>query len=167
MALFTKTLTIKDLLNLDDGRIDRSKNLTVKYVGTENVLIPMRFIDKVLKIITGKVKLLYTKLVRYEVKSDSGSVYTVFIKVSPGFTIDQFYKQRVEVFCSCADFMYRAAYNLNNTNNLVKIKATTEHLGQALKIKPTKVSTTPICKHVYAVIQQFKKDYNKLNLIYN
>jgi hypothetical protein len=166
MAWWNKTLTIADLLDIDKGRIDRSKDLKVEYIRTDNILKKMSLLDRIFKIFKRGPKLIYYKIVRYKVKSNSGNTYTVLIKVSPGFDTKQFMKNKIEVFCTCADFQYRAAYNLNKTDNLLKIKATIEHLGIAITQPPTRVSTTPVCKHIFAVLDHFRTHLKELDLIY-
>jgi hypothetical protein len=166
MAWWRRTLTIADLLDIDRGRVNRSKDLKVEYVGTENILRKMSLLDKIFRIFKRGPKLIYYKIVRYKVTSNSGNIYTVLIKVSPGFDTKQFMKNKVEVFCTCADFKYRAAYELNQTDNLVLIKATKEHLGIAITQAPTKVVTTPICKHIFAVLDHFRTHLKQLDLVY-
>jgi len=166
MAWWNKTLTIADLLDIDKGRINRSKDLKVEYIKTENIIRKMSLLDKIFRIFKRGPKLIYYKIVRYKVISNSGNSYTVLIKINPGFDIKQFLKNKVEVFCTCDDFKYRAAYELNKTDNLVKIKATLEHLGIAVTKAPTRVATTPICKHIFAVLDHFKTHLKQLDLIY-
>lgn len=167
MAIFHKTLTIGELLNIDNGRVERSKNLEVKFIGVENMVRKMTWLDRLFRLFKRGPKYIFYKVVRYQVKSDSGNVYTVLFKIPPGFDINKFYTNRVEVFCTCPDFKYRAAYNLNQSNNLLLIKATREHLGdEPLTVKPTKVMTTPICKHIYACIPHLRLNLKKLDLVY-
>jgi len=165
MALFTRTLTIGDLIEIDNQRKDRSRNLKVKYETTYTIAKEMNFFGKLLNFFRRGPKTFISKLIRYTVVSDSGSNYTVFVRVYPGFNEKKFLSNKVEVFCSCPDFMYRAAYNLNKSDNLVKIPATIDHLGEALKVAPTVVETTHICKHVYAVIEHLKTHLKDLELV--
>lgn len=166
MNWFRKQLTIGDLLSIDDQRVDRSKKLSVDYIETINIVKSMTWIDKLKNLFKRGPKLIYYKVVRYKVKSDSGNSYTVLIKVSPNFDEMRFYKNKVEVFCTCPDFKYRAAYDLNKTDNLYKIKSTINHLGIAIEQPPTRISTTPCCKHIYACMIHLKTNLKRLNLIY-
>jgi len=157
MPLINRTLTIRQLNQIDAGRIDRSKDLRVKLVNSYKILQKTSFFQKILKFLGFKETLNYYRLFKYAVKSNSGSTYTVFIQVSPGFK-QQFYDNKIKVFCSCADFMFRSAYNLNKSDNLFLNKATKIHLDKALEIAPTTVpgGTTHICKHVYACLMDFR-----------
>lgn len=166
MGWFTKELTIGDLMNIDPGRIKRSELLeNVKLVEVYNILREESILGKILRFFKLKTLPIFYKVVKYNVLSNSGSNYTVFIKVSPGFDVNRFYRNKVQVFCSCADFKYRAAYLLNKHDNVYLNQATKDFLGIALTTAPTRVNTTPICKHVYAAIEQFKLDYKKLGFV--
>lgn len=166
MAWYNRELTIGDLMNIDDGRINRSKNLKVKLDSITNVLKEESWLDKLFKLFRRGPKYIFYKVLKYKVKSDSGNEYTVFIKVSPSFNERRFMANKVQVFCSCPDFMYRAAYELNKTGNLFLNKSTTDHLGIALTTPPTRINPTPICKHIYAVMDDFIKNYRKYGLVH-
>lgn len=166
MAWWDKTLTIGDLLDIDQSRIDRTKDLKVTYIGTENIIKKLSWLDKVFRLFKRGPKYIYYRIIRYKVESNSGNTYTVLIKVSPGFDERRFLSNKVQVFCTCADFKYRAAYNLNKSDNLVKVKATEDHLGIALTQKPTRVMTTPCCKHIYACLNHLRMNMKSLKLVY-
>ena len=87
MAWFNRELTIGDLMNIDDGRINRSKNLKVKLDSITNVLKEESWLDKLFKLFRRGPKYIFYKVLKYKVKSDSGNEYTVFIKVSPSFKV--------------------------------------------------------------------------------
>jgi hypothetical protein len=44
-------------------------------------------------------------------------------------------------------------------------KSTSLHLGKSIKIAPTKVTTTHVCKHIYAVMLNFTKNIASYGLI--
>lgn len=166
MAWYIKTLTVRELFNIDSGRIERSKSQNVKLVKTFHILKKESFVDKLLKLLGFKYSLVYYKLFKFDVTSDSGNTYTVFIRCSPGFD-KNLLNNKLQVFCSCSDFMYRSAWNLNRSDNLYKNKNIEKYLAEALKIRPTTVpgGTTPICKHVYAVLQVFRLNLKAYGLI--
>lgn len=163
---FNRTLTIGDLIDIDSQRIDKSRKLKVRLDTRFNVIKQETWLDKLFRLFKRGPKYIYYRIYKFEVKSDSGNTYTVLIKVSPGFDERKFMKNKVQVFCSCADFMYRAAYNLNKSDNLVLIKSTRESLGKALSEAPTRVQTTPVCKHVYAAIEYLYDHRKELDLVY-
>lgn len=162
MRWFKKKLTIKDLLDIDPGRINRSKNLKVKLVEEFNIVKEENWIGKAIRFLMGKSVLYFYRVFKYEVNSDSGNKYVVLIRVSPSFDVNKFLSNEVQVFCTCPDFKYRGAYELNKVGSLYLNNATQTHLGEALKIAPTKVVTTPLCKHLYACIIEFRKEVPKL-----
>jgi hypothetical protein len=100
---------------------------------------------------------------KYLVVSNSGAEYIVLIETEHRFNIESFKDSKVRVFCGCSDFMYRAAFNLNKFDNLYINNSTKEYLGDALITKPTKVVTTPICKHTYACLFDLRDNFNKYN----
>jgi len=147
-------LIIKDLLDIDESRISRSKHLKVRLV----VAVPFWEKEKLSTQPKSKPKLVYYVNFKYKVKSDSGKEYTVFIKVSPNFNINKFLKNKVQIFCQCPDFMYRAAYNLSKDDNVFLNEKTTKHLEDALTTPSKKIDTTNLCKHLYAAIIYFKNN---------
>lgn len=167
MALFNKQLSIKDLLNIDPGRIDRSNDLKVKLDDVYNIIREETWLGKLTRFFKGKSSPIFYKILKYKVKSNSGNEYTTLLKVSPSFDTQKFQYNKVQLFCSCSDFKYRAAYELNKHDNLYKTKVTEDHLGIALKIAPTHVVTTPICKHLYATINYFNSHLSETGLIIN
>lgn len=166
MRLFYRQLKIKDLLDIDKDRIKRSSGMIVKHIYTYNILQESTMLGRLLNMFKSKPHKEFYKVFRYEVKSTSGNTYVVFIKVSPSFSSTKFMNNKIQVFCTCDDFKYRAAYNLNLYGNLFLIPATEKHLGdKPLKIAPKEVSTTPICKHIYAVMNNFKSNIKSNKLI--
>lgn len=163
---FNKTLSIGDLMSIDKARIKRASKLRVEFVETINIEKEQTILDKLINFFRGKPKVIFYKIVKYKVYSNSGNKYTVLFKISPGFDKRQFLKNKVQVFCSCSDFMYRAAYELNKHNNLLKIPVTEKHLKNAISDPPVRVSTTPACKHVYACLSHLEMNLKQLKLIY-
>lgn len=164
MALFNKTLRIKDLLDIDRGRVDRSQVLKVQLINIYNIVKEENWLGKILRFFKIKRPLIFYKVFKYKVSSANGGTYTVLIKVSPGFDKRKFYDNKVQVFCQCADFKYRVAYELNKHDNVYLNKATINELGIALTTKPTRVQTSPLCKHLYAAILEFGKNLDKYDL---
>lgn len=156
------TLTIGDLLAIDKGRIQRSKDLKVQLEDTYNILKEENILYRLLRFLGVRKGKMFYIVFKYKVLSISGSNYTVLIRVSPSFDEEKFLNNKVQVFCTCADFKYRVAYELNKRNNVYVVPITKEWLGEALVIPPTKVSTSNLCKHVYACIDNFRENLDKL-----
>lgn len=164
MAWYNRTLTAGDLMKIDQGRIERSNGLKVTMIGIQNLVKKESWIEKVFKLFKRGPKYLFYKVVRYKVISDSGNTYNVIIKLSPGANNQKLMNNKIQVYCSCADFMYRAAYGLNSTDNLVRSKSIDISLGEALTTKPVRVSPTPVCKHIYACLIDLSKNLKKYGL---
>lgn len=157
MKFFNKQITVKDLINIDEGRIERSGNL--EKVELDDVYYFVKeetWLDKFTNFFKNKPKEIFYDVFKYKVKSDSGKEYTVFIEIPPNFDYHKFLSNRVQVFCDCPDFKFRAAYNLSKKDNVYLNDDIREHLGIALTEPPTKVIPTNICKHIYAAIFKFK-----------
>lgn len=155
------------MLNIDEGRIQRSSSILVKLEWSKMLATPRKgFWNKLWGIIKREPYIL-TNLLRFSVKNtDSGSVYSIFLELEPKAKFSELINSKVKVFCSCNDFKFRSAYILNKENNLVLFDAIEKHLGIAIKEKPRVVNPSKMCKHIFAVISWIKSNYNKLNLNY-
>lgn len=164
---FNKQLTVKDLLKIDEGRIDRSKQLyKVKFIDDYDILdveeVKSKIHNSSIKSKKKPQSILH-KIFKYQVDSNSGNKYKVFIEVPPSFSFNRskFLQNKVRVFCNCADFKYRAAYNLSKKDNVCIFEDAEKHLGVALTEPPTKIIPTNICKHLYSALKEFRsKIYN-------
>jgi hypothetical protein len=163
--IFNKQLTMKDIVDIYESRAGKSKNLKVKLIQTFNVVKSEILSTETDNSLKKNVGLIFYKIFKYKVASDSGKRYTVFIKTSPSFSLKSLLSSGVQVFCQCPDFMYRSAYELSKNGNLFLNKATALHLSNALKVVPTKITTTNICKHVYATLIYFKDNLKNYGLI--
>jgi hypothetical protein len=168
MALFnfTRTLTLEDLRDIDKGRIERSKDLVIDKV--EEVLVANKpsflgiVIKKLIEAITKKPFMVLSKVLKYTIINPKNkNVHRVIIKVPVHIDEKKLLKQKVEIYCDCADFMYRCAYELGKHHNLFLNNRTRTALGVAINTKPTKVKTSPACKHVYHAISDLVKNYKK------
>lgn len=162
MALFYKTFKVSDLLDIDEGRMDRSRDLICRLDNVYNILREDTFFEKLKNLFRSKKPKMFYKVFKYHIISNSGQSYTVFIKVAPSFNIKNFMDNKIEVFCQCADFKYRVAYMLNQRDNLFRNPNIDAHLGIALTTKPTQVETSHLCKHVYRALMEFRLNINNL-----
>ena len=165
--LFKKQLTIKDILDIDKRRIDRSKDLKVRLIENYHIQKEETWFNKFINFFKNKPKLAYYEVFKYKVNSEStvGKDYVVCIRVYPSFDADKFLMNKVKVYCQCPDFMYRAAYGLFKKSNIYINKKIKKSLGDALKVPPTDVTTTNSCKHLYAALSYFKLNLKKYNLV--
>lgn len=162
-ALGRNTLTLGDLMSIDQKRIDKSNNCQVSLVKVYHLLKPESLLDKFRKLFLNKTVIkMYRLIFKFKVTSDSGNSYDVLIMLSPDFDMTNINQNRVKVYCSCNDFKYRSAYNLSKTNSLIINDRIETNLGEALTNIPKKMSSNPICKHCYSAIQYIIKNYQSL-----
>lgn len=158
-------LSIRNLLDIDDGRIARSRNLvSVKFDQVYYITRQESILQKLSKLFGRKVNTIHT-IIRYEILSDSGSKYTVLIETNPNFNEKKFLENRIKVFCNCPDFMFRCAWTLNHYDSLYLNASTREILKLALATKPTKVVPSYLCKHVYACINDLIDNHRRYGLL--
>lgn len=160
-------MKLKNLLEIDDGRIQRSSDIQVFLEWSRMLTTPRKgFWNKLWGVIKREPYIL-TNLLRFKcINSKSGSTYSVFIELDPKKTFNELLKSDIRIFCSCSDFKYRSAYYLNSKDNLFKTSSIEDHLGIAITEKPRVVNTTGMCKHLYATVGWMKKNFNKLDLYY-
>lgn len=162
--IFISPFTVSDLLTIDFDRKTKSGAQIVKLTNTYNIVKKDSIIGKLLKLINKSEVVTYYKVFKFRVESNSGNVYTALVRISPNFDKIRFLNNKIQVYCTCPDFKYRAAYYLNRYDNLYLNKAIKSELGIALTKKPTVVTTTNLCKHLYAVLHYMQLNINKLGL---
>lgn len=157
-------MTIGELLNIDEVRQAKAYGCSVQLVGTYHELKREGIIDKFKSFFLGKPNLLmYYIIFKLKVTSESGHQHTVILRLDPDFDLTKMMSNRIQVFCTCPDFMYRSAWSLNRkkalfTNDRVKLE-----LGEALSTAPkAKAKLSIICKHTFAAINWLLNNYTYL-----
>lgn len=170
MAIFNifggSTLTLGELINVDEGRQQRSQSLSVRLdkifhrIKEESLWDRIRSLFKRSK---NKVNMYYT-ILKFIVDSPSGNSYTVLIEFQPNVNFNQVMNNKVRVYCSCPSFMYQSAYVLNRRGNLYRSAKTDVLLGQSLTDAPDskKTKTSTACKHIFACVQWINSNINYL-----
>lgn len=163
-SIFGKQYTIGELMNIDEGRQEKASKCSVKLVKTYHELKKESIIDKFRSFFTGDTVInVYYVIFKFEVISETGSTYNVFIRINPDFDLVNWVNNEVKIYCSCADFKYRSAYLLNKNKSLFlndKIKIS---LGSALTEAPKgKTKTTLLCKHSYAALLWLVTNYSNI-----
>lgn len=160
-------MILKNLLKIDEGRIDRSRDIKVILSWTRMLTTPRKgFWSKLWGFIKNEPYII-TTLLKFECTNvKSGSKYNCYLEMDPVNSRSKLLQAKVKIFCSCNDFKYRSAYILNKENNLFHAPAIDKHLGIALTEAPKIVVTTNICKHLYAVINYVRNNLTTLNLTY-
>lgn len=163
-SLFGKQYTIGDLMKIDSGRQERAAGCKVKLVGTFHELKRENILSKFKSFFSGESTInVYYVIFKFEVTSESGSVYYVFIKINPDFDLTKWQDNQVQVYCGCADFKYRSSYILGKNGSLFLNNKIKSELGQALTEAPKgKTKTTLLCKHSYAALEWLVGNYSNI-----
>lgn len=102
---------------------------------------------------------------KFTVYSGSGNSHKVIVRMlydpqgvlGPGQNITQ-------IYCDCADFIYRSTYILNQSGSLFRSQDSDLKLGVAIGTAPKKTNTSAgsICKHCVAVVNYIMSNYSYL-----
>lgn len=159
-------MKLAELIQIDKDRIKRSEDIKVELKWNKIVTYNQNLFKKFWRIITRRNIVLVHNLYKFEVTNKSnGNVNILYLEIEPQKSLNKIMSSRVKVFCQCADFKFRSAYILNQEDNLFRSPKLDEHLGIALTVPPTKIIPTPVCKHVYAMIDYVRNHLTKLDLI--
>lgn len=149
-------LTLRELINIDQGRKDRSAGLSVNLEEVYHLVRRESLWDRIKSIFRrSKTQInMYYSVLKFSVNSYSGNSYTVLIEFQPNPDLRVIMNSKVKVYCSCPSFKFQSAYLLNKKGNLYKSSKTDTLLGQALTESPDpkKTHTSTICKHTFACI---------------
>lgn len=159
-----KQYTIGDIMNIDAGRQTKAAQCQVNLIKTFHELKPETLIDRFRSTFLGKsiIKSYYV-IFKFSITSDTGNAHTVFIKVNPDFDLQDWDKNKVKVYCDCADFKYRSAYELNKHSSLFLTDKIKLALGSAITDAPKgKIGTTLLCKHTFAALSWLVKNYTNI-----
>jgi hypothetical protein len=157
-------LTIGDLMSVDASRQYKAQFCVVSLEKVYHEIKKETIPEKIKSFFLGRSNVsAYYLIFKLKVTSDSGKVHKVYIRTNPEYDPSRVLSNRVEIYCDCFDFKYRAAYILNQKkalflNNRIKLE-----LGSALTDKPkTTTMTTYLCKHAYAGIQWLVSNYSNI-----
>jgi len=160
-------MILRDLLDIDQSRIQRSDDIKVSLEWSRMLTTPRKgFFSKLWGKLFNKPYILSNLLKFKATNTKSGNEYICFIELQPTDSYQKLLKTKVKVFCSCNDFKYRAAYVLNKEDNLFLIPATEKHLGIAITEAPRVITPTTLCKHLYAVVDYLKNNLSRISLNY-
>lgn len=160
-SILNRPYSLSELLQTDDGRMDRAAGCTVELVKTYHDVRPATLSEKLKSRFLGKSLLnSYNLIFKFRVTSETGKSHTVFIKTEPDFDSGSGANNKCQIYCDCKDFMYRSAYELNRRHSLFLNDKTTATLGSALTIAPKKQSGSLLCKHAYAALQWLINNYS-------
>lgn len=163
------TLTLNDLVQIDAGRMDRAAYLIPTLDKVYHIVRKETIWDKVKKFFQrGNTSInMYYTVFAYNVSSPSGGVYRVLIEIQPNFNRAAFFDNVARVYCNCADFKFRYAWELNKRKNLFRNSRISQELGIALQQEPTDKTKNSsggshMCKHVYAAVKHLADNYDQI-----
>ena len=164
-SLFKKRWSIKDLMDIDEARQTKAASCTVNHIETFHEIRKETLLGKFKKFFyrdRATISIYYV-IFKFDVISDTGSKNTVYIKTQPDFNNTEFLNNKVQIYCSCKDFMYRSAWVLNQHESLYRSIETDSSLGSSLTEVPKKTTKTSIlCKHAYAALRYLATYYSTL-----
>lgn len=164
MGLFIRKYTINELLLVDSNRTEKANICSVKLVKVFHELKQETLLTKLRAFFGNKTHVnAYYVIYKLQVMSDTGNIHNVFIKLNPDFDLNDWGNNKVQIYCDCADFKYRSAYNLNQHDSLFLTDNIKISLGAALTDTPkSKTATTRLCKHAVAALNWVVANYSAL-----
>lgn len=162
--LFTKRWTLSDLMNIDASRQQKSSGCSVFHQDTYVEIIHESIIDKFKKFFTRNKSIMNVMYVifKFSVVSETGHSYEILIRTQYDPFSSLFMKNLVQIYCGCADFKFKSAWELNQHASLFRSDRTDLELGPAITNAPKKKSGVTLCKHSYAAIMYLINNYNLL-----
>lgn len=157
-------LTIGELMSVDGGRQYKAQFCTVNLVKVYHEIKKESLPEKIKAFFLGKSHInTYYLIFKLQVTSDTGKTHTVFIRTEPSYNSFNVLGNRIQIYCDCSDFKFRAAYVLNKKKALFANDRIKIELGAALSVKPkAKHSTTYLCKHAYSAVQWLASNYSSV-----
>lgn len=159
LDIFKKPYTLGELMNIDQGRQQRSQYCNVQLSETFHELKKEGLLDKFRSRLLGQPSIpAYYIIFKFLVSSGPGHEHTVFIRVAPDFDLQNYTNSRVQIYCSCEDFKYRSAYMLERRGSLFSNNRIDLDLGPAKTDAPRRQGSL-LCKHAYAAVNYFINNY--------
>lgn len=162
--LFTKRWTLSDLMNIDSSRQQKSSGCSTILQETYIEIKSEGIIDKFKRFFTRNKSVMNVMFVifKFNVTSETGHNYNVYIRTQydPGSNL--FMKNVAQIYCGCADFKFKSAWELSQHASLFRSDRIETELGPAITNAPKKKSSTTLCKHSYAAVIYLINNYNTL-----
>lgn len=164
-SLFKRRWSIKDLTDIDETRQSKAASCIVNHIETFHEIQKETLLGKFKRFFhrdRATINIYYV-VFKFSVASTSGSMNTVYIRTQPDFNNTEFLNNKVQIYCSCKDFMYRSAWVLKQHESLYRSIETDAKLGSALSDAPKSTTKTSIlCKHAYAALRYLATNYSTL-----
>lgn len=158
-----RQLTLGDLMNIDEGRMRRSLGCTVIQSKVYHEVRQENISSKIKSWFFGKSYIpVHYIIIKVSVKSDSGKIHEVIVRMDPDYNLNNWMNNRVKVYCDCSDFKYRSAYLLGKSNSLFLNDRIKIALGAAVTDSPRSSNVSTLCKHSFAAISWILDNYQTL-----
>jgi len=163
--LSSDPLTTKELLkNTDEARIKRAqKQIKIISNKQEFIIKKLSLFKRIVSFFSrDPVNTVFIKFTVLTQNTENNHKHYVVLVV-PYLKDMSLYKLSnlpIKVYSTTADFKYRFAWEINQSNNIYTDASITKKLGVALTTKPTKVrplGVPMLDKHLYAVISNIDK----------
>lgn len=162
--LFQKKWSLSDIMNVDAGRQQRSGGCSVIPQETFVELETESIIDKFKRFFTrnkATMNVLYV-IFKFQVVSETGNGHEVIIRTQYDPDTSLHTRNLVQIYCDCADFKFKSAWQLGQHSALFRSDRTELKLGPAITNSPKRKSTTTLCKHSYAAVMYLINNYGSL-----
>ena len=163
--LLSKSYTIADLMSIDAGRQEKANNCSVSLENIYHEIERESILEKFKKLFfRDKTTMnIHYVIFKFKVKSDTGNTHTILIRTHPDYAGTEGLNNRVQIFCTCRDFQFRSAWELNQRKSLFRSDDTDIKLGRAITEKPkSEARKSLLCKHAFAAINYLSNNYNYL-----
>lgn len=143
----------------------RSQGCQVTLTKVYHELRQEGIIEKFKKFFTRRKDLMnvYYVIFEFNVTSDTGHSYKVFIRTLADFGGSEYMKNKIQIYCGCQDFKFRSAWLLNKHEALFKTTKTSALLGQSITDSPSNnTRMSGLCKHSMAAVNYFISHYQQL-----
>lgn len=153
--------TLADLMNVDYSRQRKSTGCQANLLETYVEVEPEGIVDKFKRFFTRNKSVMNIMFVifKFEVISETGHSYTVFLRTQYDPEMRLVYKNIVQIYCECADFKFKSAWKLEQHSALFRSDSVDLKLGPAITNAPKRPSPTVLCKHAFAAVNLFINNY--------
>ena len=162
--LFTRKWTLSDLMNIDVSRQQKSTGCSVNLSDTFVEVVTEGILDKFKRFFTRNKSIMNVMYVifKFNVISETGHSYDILIRTQYDPEMNLYMKNPTQVYCGCADFKFKSAWELGQHSSLFRSDRTEAELGPAITNAPKKRYGITLCKHSYAAIMFLINNYSSL-----
>ena len=149
--------TIQDIASASGARPEKAGWCQVQFLGKRYELKRESLSDRLRGILRRSHVNTYYVIFRFQVTSETGHTRKIWIRTLPTPNPGN----PVQIYCDCPDFKYRSAYSLQKHGALYRSARTDAKLGEAITVAPRRQSTTVLCKHALAAVQDLMSNFQR------